>query len=192
MADQPKDALGRKPNPIAIAIHGGAGVIERAALTAEAEVAYRAALERSLRAGYAVLEGGGSSLDAVTTAVKVLEDSPLFNAGKGSVFTFDGRNELDAAIMEGRTLRAGAVAGVSHIKNPVELARAVMEHSPHVMLVGAGAERFAVENGFQLVEPAYFYTEERGRSVSIDARGIVEALRKVFDADALVKELLGS
>lgn len=161
MADQSKDQPRIKPNPIAIAIHGGAGVIDRATMTPEREAAYREALERSLRAGHSILAGGGSSLDAVTAAVKVLEDSPLFNAGKGSVFTFDGRNELDAAIMEGRTLRAGAIAGVSHIRNPVELARAVMERSPHVLLIGAGAEQFAVEHGFELVDPSYFRTEER-------------------------------
>jgi len=158
MAGQPAP---RKPNPIAIAVHGGAGVIDRATMTPEKEAAYRAALEQSLRAGHAVLAAGGTSLDAVTAAVKVLEDSPLFNAGRGAVFTFDGRNELDAAIMEGRARRAGAVAGVTRIRNPIELARAVMERSPHVMLIGAGAEQFAVEHGFELVDPAWFRTEER-------------------------------
>jgi beta-aspartyl-peptidase (threonine type) len=150
-----------KPNPIAIAVHGGAGVIDRATMTPEKEAAYRAALETALRSGHAVLAAGGSSLDAVTAAVKVLEDSPLFNAGKGAVFTLDGKNELDAAIMEGRTRRAGAIAGVTRIRNPVELARAVMERSPHVMLVGEGAERFAVEIGMPLVDPSYFHTDER-------------------------------
>jgi beta-aspartyl-peptidase (threonine type) len=150
-----------KPNPIAIAVHGGAGVIDRATMTPEKEAAYRAALETSLKAGHAILAAGGSSLDAVTAAVKVLEDSPLFNAGKGAVFTLEGKNELDAAIMEGRTRRAGAVAGVTRIRNPVELARAVMERSPHVMMVGEGAERFAVEIGMPLVDPSYFHTDER-------------------------------
>jgi len=150
-----------KPNPIAIAIHGGAGVIERATMTPEREAAYRAALEASLKAGHAILAGGGSSLDAVTASIKVLEDSPLFNAGKGAVFTIDGRNELDAAIMDGRSGRAGAVAAVTRIRNPIELARAVMERSPHVMMIGEGAEKFAVEVGLPLVDPAYFRTEER-------------------------------
>jgi beta-aspartyl-peptidase (threonine type) len=150
-----------KPNPIAIAVHGGAGVIERETMSPESEAAYRAALEQSLRAGHAVLSGGGSSLDAVVAAVKVLEDSPLFNAGKGSVFTLEGKNELDAAIMEGRTLRAGAVASVTRIKNPVELARAVMERTPHVLLAGPGAEEFARSAGFQFVDPSYFHTPER-------------------------------
>ena len=154
-----------KPNPVAIAIHGGAGVIDRATMTPEREAAYRAALEASLKAGHAILVAGGTSLDAVTAAVKVLEDSPLFNAGKGAVFTIDGKNELDAAIMEGRTHRAGAVAGVTRIKNPVDLARAVMERSPHVMMVGEGAERFAVEVGIPLVDPSYFRTEERWKQL---------------------------
>lgn len=158
MAQVPPPA---KPNPIAIAIHGGAGVIERESMSAESEAAYRAVLEQALRAGHQVLVDGGSSLDAVVAAVKVMEDSPLFNAGKGAVFTLDGRNELDASIMEGRTLRAGAVSGVTHIRNPIELARAVMDRSSHVMLSGAGAEEFATSIGMPLVDPSYFRTPER-------------------------------
>jgi beta-aspartyl-peptidase (threonine type) len=158
MAQPPTAA---KPNPIAIAVHGGAGVIERESMTPESEAEYRAVLEAALRAGHKILSDGGSSLDAVTAAVKVMEDSPLFNAGKGAVFTLDGKNELDASIMEGRTLRAGAVAGVTHIKNPIELARAVMERTPHVLLAGAGAEEFAVSIGMPLVDPSYFRTPER-------------------------------
>jgi L-asparaginase / beta-aspartyl-peptidase len=144
-----------------IAIHGGAGVIDRASMTPGAERAYRADLERALDAGYAVLEEGGASLDAVVAAVKILEDSPLFNAGKGAVFNHEGINELDASIMDGAAERAGAVAGVRHVKNPIELARLVMEHSPHVMLAGEGAEEFALEQGVELVPGTYFYTERR-------------------------------
>jgi beta-aspartyl-peptidase (threonine type) len=158
MAQTPPAA---KPNPIAIAVHGGAGVIERETMSPESEAAYRAALELALRTGHKVLSDGGSSLDAVTAAVKVMEDSPLFNAGKGSVFTLDGRNELDASIMEGRTLRAGAVSGLARVKNPIELARAVMERTSHVMLSGAGAEEFALSIGMPLVDPSYFHTPER-------------------------------
>jgi beta-aspartyl-peptidase (threonine type) len=146
---------------ISIAIHGGAGVISRATMTPEAERAYRADLGRALDAGYAVLEKGGTSLDAVVAAVKVLEDSPLFNAGKGAVFNHEGINELDASIMDGATEKAGAVAGLRHVRNPIELARLVMEHSPHVMLAGEGAEEFALEQGVALVPGAYFYTERR-------------------------------
>jgi len=146
---------------ISIAIHGGAGVISRASMTPDAERAYRADLERALDAGYAVLDGGGASLDAVVAAVKILEDSPLFNAGKGSVFNHEGINELDASIMDGATARAGAVAGVRHVKNPIELARLVMERSSHVMLAGEGAEEFALEQGMPLVPGSYFFTERR-------------------------------
>jgi beta-aspartyl-peptidase (threonine type) len=150
---------------ISIAIHGGAGVIGRASLTEENERAYRADLERALDAGYAVLERGGASLDAVVAAVKILEDSPLFNAGKGAVFNHAGANELDASIMDGATERAGAVAGLRHVRNPIELARLVMERSPHVMLAGEGAEEFALEQGLELVPGSYFYTERRWKQL---------------------------
>ena len=159
MAQTPLTAS--KPNPIAIAVHGGAGVIERETMSPESEAAYRAAIEQALRAGHAILVAGGSSLDAVAAAVRVLEDSPLYNAGKGAVFTLEGKNELDAAIMEGRTLRAGAVAGVTRIKNPIDLARAVMERSSHVLLSGPGAEEFAASVGMPFVDPSYFHTPER-------------------------------
>jgi beta-aspartyl-peptidase (threonine type) len=148
-----------------LAIHGGAGTLPRAESGGERELRYRAGLAAALEAGYAVLRGHGTSLDAVTRAVVALEDNPLFNAGLGSVFTLDGRNELDAAIMDGRTLNAGSVCGVTHIKNPVELARAVMEHSEYVMLTGAGAEEFALSRGFALVPRSYFYTPERWRQL---------------------------
>lgn len=146
---------------ISIAIHGGAGVITRSSLSAEDEAAYRADLARALDAGYEMLQAGGDSLDAVTAAVRILEDSPLFNAGRGAVFNHEGINELDASIMDGRTLKAGAVAGVRHVRNPVDLARRVMERSPHVLLSGAGAEEFALEQGLELVPRKYFFTERR-------------------------------
>lgn len=144
-----------------LAIHGGAGVIERASLSAAKELDYRAGLEAALRAGAAVLEKDGSALDAVEAVIRVMEDNPLFNAGRGAVFTADGRNELDAAIMDGATLKAGAVAGVTRTRHPVSLARAVMEKSPHVMLARDGADRFSVEMGLEQVEPGWFRTEER-------------------------------
>ena len=142
-------------------IHGGAGTIERRSMTAANEEAHRAGLEQALRAGHDVLKKGGSSLDAVEAAIHVLEDNPLFNAGKGAVFTHEGTNELDAAMMDGKTLKAGAVAGLQHIRNPISLARLVMEKSPHVMLDGAGAEAFGKKMGMPFVEQKYFYTEER-------------------------------
>lgn len=148
-----------------LAIHGGAGTLPRAEMSVERELEYRAALAAALDAGYAVLQGGGTSLEAVTRAVVNLEDNPLFNAGRGSVFTQDGGNELDAAIMDGNTLKAGAVCGVTHIRNPIELARTVMEHSDYVMLSGAGAEEFALSHGFALVPRSYFYTPERWRQL---------------------------
>jgi L-asparaginase / beta-aspartyl-peptidase len=143
-----------------LVIHGGAGVIKRD-MTPAREKAVRAALTLALRDGYAQLKAGKPALDAVTVAITVLEDDPNFNAGKGSVFTHDGKNEMDAAIMDGNTLRAGSVADVQRIKNPILLARAVMEKSTHVMLAGEGAEAFAQSVGMPLVDPAYFRTEER-------------------------------
>src|SRR6202162_2259210 len=148
-----------------LAIHGGAGTLTRAEMRAEQELNYRAGLGEALEAGYAVLQARGTSLDAVTRAVMVLEDNPLFNAGRGSVFTHDGRNELDAAIMDGHTLRAGAASGLTHIRNPIDLARAVMEHSEYVMLSGAGAEEFALSRGVALVPQSYFHTPERWRQL---------------------------
>jgi beta-aspartyl-peptidase (threonine type) len=149
----------------AIAIHGGAGTLPRGEMSAEAEGKYRSGLKEAIDAGFAVLQGGGSSLDAVTRAVVLLEDNPLFNAGKGAVFTLDGRNELDASIMDGSTLKAGAVCGLTRIRNPVQLARAVMEKSEHVMLAAAGAEEFASDQGFSFVPQSYFYTPERWRQL---------------------------
>lgn len=148
-------------HPIRIVIHGGAGTITRGNMTPEREKECLATLNEALGAGYAVLQKHGTSLDAVETAIKVLEDSPLFNAGKGAVFTHAGTNELDASIMDGKTLKAGAVAAVRHIRNPIGLARLVMERSPHVMLVGEGAETFARAQGIELVPPDYFFTQRR-------------------------------
>ncbi|MFT3792608.1 MAG: isoaspartyl peptidase/L-asparaginase [Rudaea sp.] len=147
-----------------LVIHGGAGVVKKE-MRPEKEKAARAGLERALQAGYAVLQAGGSSLDAVEKAIVALEDDPNFNAGRGAVFNHDGRNELDASIMDGATLRAGAVANVHRIRNPIELARAVMEKSEHVMLIDDGAEQFAQSIGMPLVDPEYFYTEERWQAL---------------------------
>ena len=142
-------------------IHGGAGVIKRGDLTPQKEKEYKDKLEEALFAGYKALQSGKTSVDAVEIAIKILEDSPLFNAGKGAVFTADGKNELDAAIMDGSNLKAGAVAGLHHVKNPISLARGVMEKSPHVMMISDGAEKFAKTIGIELVKEKYFWTQER-------------------------------
>lgn len=148
----------------ALAIHGGAGVILREQLSAEREKAYRNALDSALAIGEGILRAKGSALDAVEATLRYLEDCPLFNAGRGAVLTYEGRCELDAAIMDGATQKAGAVGGVTNVRNPVTLARAVMERSPHVMLTGKGAEAFAVENGIDTVSADYFITPERWES----------------------------
>lgn len=145
----------------AIAIHGGAGTILKSKMTPEREADIRATLTESLRMGYALLNEGGCALDAVQKAVNVMEDSPLFNAGKGAVFTHDGKNEQDATVVDGFSGQAGAVASVCSIANPIDLAKKVMSDSPHVLLMGDGAERFAVEHGMELVDNKYFYTEQR-------------------------------
>ena len=144
-----------------IAIHGGAGTLSRSHISPEQEASYHSALDNILRAAQQLLASGGSALDAVSMAVEMLEDCPLFNAGLGAVFTRDATHELDAAGMNGSDLRAGAVAGVSHIRRPVRAARAVMEHSEHVLLIGAGAEKFAQDCGLELVAPDFFSTEPR-------------------------------
>ncbi len=146
---------------LAIAVHGGAGVLPRAELTQAKEHAFRGGLEAALRAGYDLLERRASSLDAVVAAVRVLEDNPLFNAGRGAVYAANGALELDASLMDGATLRAGAVAGVRHVRSPIELARRVLEHSPHVMLAGQGAEEFALEQGMPPVPNSFFATAHR-------------------------------
>ncbi len=151
---------GKRPE-YAIVIHGGAGTIRRENMTPEKEATYLSALNEALDTGERILQNGGSAMDAVEATIVFLEDSPLFNAGKGAVFTNDGRNELDASFMDGATLEAGAVAGVAIIKNPIRLARAIMEKSPHVMMAGRGAELFAKEQGLDTVPPDYFFTQER-------------------------------
>ena len=158
---KPDDQPNMEIEKIGLVLHGGAGTIERSKMTPEREREYRAGLERALMAGYEILKRGGSSLDATEAAVRVLEDDPHFNAGKGAVFTSAGTNEMDAAIMNGKTLAAGAVASLRHIKNPISLARLVMEKSGHVMMDGEGAEAFARENGIELVDQKYFYTQKR-------------------------------
>lgn len=147
--------------PITLVIHGGAGTITRSNLSPEKEKEYREALTTALDSGFRVLENGGTSLEAVIAAIKIMEDSPLFNAGKGAVFTHEGKNELDASIMDGSNLMAGAVAGVTTIRNPITAAHAVMINSPHVMMSGKGAEQFAEAQGLQIVEPSYFFDSLR-------------------------------
>jgi len=148
-----------------LVIHGGAGTMKRENMSAEKEKRYIDGLTSALQKGYAILKEGGTSLDAVEAVVKMLEDNPLFNAGKGAVFTNEGKIELDAAIMNGKTLGAGSVAGVTTIRNPITAARAVMEKSEHVMMIGKGAEKFAEQQGLAIVDPAYFYTEDRWKSL---------------------------
>lgn len=161
----PEHTPGDRQEKFAIVIHGGAGTILRKNMTPEREAAYREVLEKAIRTGYDILKSGGSGLDAVQKTVNVMEDSPLFNAGKGAVFTHEGKNELDASIMDGKTRNAGAVAGVTTIKNPVDLARAVMEKSEHVMLAREGAAAFAETQGIETVDPSYFYTEPRMKAL---------------------------
>jgi beta-aspartyl-peptidase (threonine type) len=149
----------------AIVVHGGAGVIERASMKPETEAAYRASMKQATEAGAKVLDDGGSALDAIEATIHILEDDPLFNAGRGAVFTAEGKNELDAAMMDGSNLKAGAVAGVTRTRHPISLARAVMDKSPHVMLVGAGADSFAASVGLEQVDPSFFFTERRWQSL---------------------------
>ena len=149
----------------AIVIHGGAGTILKENMTPEQELAYKKVLEEAIKVGYNILKNGGSSLDAVEKTINVMEDSPLFNAGKGAVFTNAETNGLDASIMDGKTLNAGASAGTTIVKNPINLARAIMEKSEHVMLSGKGAEQFAIEQNLDIVNPDYFYTENRFNSL---------------------------
>lgn len=144
-----------------LVIHGGAGTILKKNMTPEKEKAYKEGLQKALDAGQAILKAGGSAMDAVEATVRVLEDNPLFNAGKGAVFTNEGKNELDAAIMDGKTLKAGSVASVTTIRNPITAARRVMEKTEHVMLIGPGAEKFAKLQGLEIVDPSYFHTKER-------------------------------
>ena len=181
------DSWGQTPKSekFVLVIHGGAGTILKSQMTPEREKAYHSALNRALQIGNDILEKGGTALNAVEAAVKSMEDDPLFNAGKGAVFTHEGRNELDAAIMDGKTLQAGSVAGVRTIKNPITAARAVMEKSPHVMMSGTGADDFAKEQGLEVVDPSYFFTEDRWKSL-IRVRA-VDSLKQV-EKDSLLKK----
>lgn len=174
--------------PLTIVIHGGAGALEPGRYTQEQEAAFHAKLEEALQAGYGVLEEGGAALDAVTAAITIMEDSPLFNAGKGAVFTFEGKNELDASIMDGRDLNAGAVAGVTRTKNPILAARAVMEQSVHVMFSGPGADGFAESVGLELVEPAYFRTENRWDSYRRALERFNKSEQESEKSDALTQD----
>ncbi|MFW0717270.1 isoaspartyl peptidase/L-asparaginase family protein [Pedobacter sp. N23S346] len=170
-------------------IHGGAGTILKKNMTPEKEAAYIAVLTQALKAGYEKIRSGKTSLDAVEATIHVLENDPHFNAGKGAVFTHEGKNELDAAIMDGKTLMAGAVAGVTTIKNPISAARAVMEKSEHVMMVGAGADQFAKEAGLEIVDPKYFWTKERWDGLQ---KAIKEdSTKAVLDHGSKKSELLG-
>jgi L-asparaginase / beta-aspartyl-peptidase len=160
-----KTNMQTKDGEIGLAIHGGAGTVARDKMTPEMERDIRAGLRRALDAGHQILQSSGTSLDAVVASVRAMEDDPLFNAGKGAVFTSAGTHEMDAAIMDGKTLKAGSVGGVRHVRNPITLARAVMDRSHHVMFVGEGAELFAKEVGAELVDENYFYTAERWQAL---------------------------
>ncbi|RZK16905.1 MAG: isoaspartyl peptidase/L-asparaginase [Pedobacter sp.] len=171
-------------------IHGGAGTILKKNMTPEKEAAYIAVLTQALQAGYEKIKAGKTSLDAVEATIHVLENDPHFNAGKGAVFTHDGKNELDAAIMDGKTLMAGAVAGVTTVKNPISAARAVMEKSEHVMMVGAGADLFAKDAGLEIVDPKYYWTKERWDGLQQAIKE--DSTKAVLDHGSKKSELLGS
>lgn len=170
-----------------LVMHGGAGTILKKNMTAEKEAAYRETMTKALQTGYDALKSGKSSLDAVEVAIHVLEDSPLFNAGKGAVFTHEGKNEMDAAIMDGKTLKAGAIAGVTVIRNPISAARAVMDKSEHVMMAGKGAEAFAKQAGLTIVDPSYFYTEDRWRGLQQAIKQ--DSIKAVLDHDKKAMKL---
>lgn len=185
-----KEASSSDTTRYAMVIHGGAGTILKSKMTPEKEAAYKAALKEALEAGYKVIKDGKSSVDAVEATIKVLEDCPLFNAGKGAVFTHNDKNEMDAAIMNGKNLMAGAVASIGDVKHPISAARAVMEKSQHVMMAGPGAEEFAKQAGLEIVDPSYFYTKERWD-------GLQEAIKEdstkaVLDHDQKKTTKLGS
>lgn len=180
-------AFAQKQAKYVLVMHGGAGTILKKNMTPEKEVAYRETMTKALQTGYDALKSGKSSLDAVEVAIHVLEDSPLFNAGKGAVFTHEGKNELDAAIMDGKSLKAGAIAGVTVIRNPISAARAVMEKSEHVMMAGKGAEDFAKQAGLTLVDPSYFYTEERWKGLQQALKQ--DSMKTVLDHDKKAQRL---
>lgn len=195
-ANEKKETSGMSARPkFFFVIHGGAGAIERSKMTPELEREYRAKLTEALEAGYRVLSNQGSSLDAVEAAIRIMEDSPLFNAGKGAVFTSEGTNELDSSVMDGRTLAAGSVAGLKHIKNPISLARMVMEKSPHVMMVGEGAEAFARQQGVEMMPASYFYTERRWQELQREKQEEKQRAtappKKTAQLDPLTAPMLG-
>lgn len=163
--DQPVSEVNDTTANFGLVIHGGAGTILKENMNDSLEAAYKAKLEEAIRTGHEILANGGTALEAVQRTINVMENSPLFNAGKGAVFTAEGTNELDASIMDGETLNAGAVAGVTTVKNPIDLAYEVMVNSEHVLLSGEGAEKFAKEQGLEIVDPEYFYTENRYQSL---------------------------
>ena len=181
-----------------LVIHGGSGNISRERMSLEQEAVYLEKLNEALQAGEAILKEGGSSLDAIVSAIKVLEDSPLFNAGKGAVFNYEGRNELDASIMDGSTLQAGAVAGITNVKNPITAARKVMEQSSHVMLTGRGAEQFAFEQGLEIVDPSYFFDQRRWDQYreylrnSTQLRGVADPDNKMGTVGAVALDMHGN
>jgi beta-aspartyl-peptidase (threonine type) len=159
----------------ALVLHGGAGTIERSLMTKEREAEYRAALSAALETGAKVLQDGGTALDAVEATIRLMEDDPHFNAGRGAVFTAAGRNELDSSIMDGATLNAGAVAGITRVRHPITAARAVMEKSSHVMLSGEGAEAFAMEQGLEIVDPVILLHRKKMAGIRDDAEGTRES-----------------
>lgn len=172
-----------------IVIHGGAGTILKKNMSDSLETAYKSKLKEAIITGHSILKNGGGSLEAITATINIMEDSPLFNSGKGAVFTHNETNELDASIMDGATLNAGAVAGVTHIKNPINLALEVMNNSPHVLLAGDGAEEFARLQGFEMMDPSYFYTENRHQSLlRIKEREMREQYKSVSFEDPFIKD----
>lgn len=183
----PNSGQDEGPGAIALVIHGGAGTIKRENMTAQQEKAYHDKLKEALNTGFEALENGGTSTEAVIAAIKILEDSPLFNAGKGSVFNSEGRNEMDAAIMDGHSLMAGSVAGITTVKNPITAANAVMTKSPHVMMIGKGAEKFAEEQGLEIVDPSYFFDSTRYKQW-LKAREAKVGKQAMF-FDPVIKEL---
>ncbi|WP_418510333.1 isoaspartyl peptidase/L-asparaginase family protein [Corallibacter sp.] len=184
------DSTNVQTSTFSIVIHGGAGTILKENLTPEDEKVYKEKLEEAIKTGYNILKEGGTSLDAVEKTINILEDSPLFNAGKGAVFTNAETNELDASIMDGKTLNAGASAGTKTVKNPINLARLVMEKSPHVMLSGEGADAFASEQGLETVDSSYFFTDKRFESLKhIKAKETIEKNdHKMAFYDAKIKD----
>ena len=183
----PHPARDDGPGAITLVIHGGAGTIKRENMTAQQEKAYHDKLKEALNTGFEALENGGTSTESVIAAIKILEDSPLFNAGKGSVFNSEGRNEMDAAIMDGHSLMAGSVAGITTVKNPITAANAVMTKSPHVMMIGKGAEKFAEEQGLEIVDPSYFFDSTRYKQW-LKAREAKIGKQAMF-YDPVIKEL---